>query len=128
LIDDKRIHVDFSQSVSKLHDDVGKKGPLNGLMTRKKYRDEQVEDEYELVFEDSSGSQRIPRQETWKDSKKLKYHRERSRDRDGKHREERGRSIDRYRNERSRDRRERSRDRYKSKRETSRDRYQGRRH
>ncbi|KAI9010157.1 hypothetical protein DFJ74DRAFT_711176 [Hyaloraphidium curvatum] len=59
LIDDRRIHVDFSQSVSKLHKEwmVGRRKALGfggnaELEKRSKYRDERAEaDSYELVFE-----------------------------------------------------------------------------
>ncbi|KAH6568603.1 hypothetical protein BASA60_008559 [Batrachochytrium salamandrivorans] len=60
LIDDRRIHVDFSQSVSKLHREflVGKRGMADsfgdGLEKRRRYRDDAPSHEdhsYDLVFE-----------------------------------------------------------------------------
>lgn len=59
LIDDRRIHVDFSQSVSKLHADflMGKRRALQddktglGLSKKRQYRDQIHEDKYDLVFE-----------------------------------------------------------------------------
>ncbi|KAI9333359.1 RNA binding protein [Zopfochytrium polystomum] len=64
LIDDRRIHVDFSQSVSKLHHDFlsGKRRKLGadeefggkGLQKRKQYRGEASKDEhggFDLVFD-----------------------------------------------------------------------------
>ncbi|KAJ3055183.1 Peptidyl-prolyl cis-trans isomerase cyp6, partial [Rhizophlyctis rosea] len=63
LIDDRRIHVDFSQSVSKLHYDFmrGERrqladgegyGGSRGLERRRKYRDEdERHEDYDLVFE-----------------------------------------------------------------------------
>ncbi|TPX31005.1 hypothetical protein SmJEL517_g05550 [Synchytrium microbalum] len=59
LIDDRRIHVDFSQSVSKLHADfmLGKRRGLEdgegnaGLERKRQYRDQQHKDNYDLVFE-----------------------------------------------------------------------------
>ncbi|KAJ3214539.1 Peptidyl-prolyl cis-trans isomerase cyp6 [Dinochytrium kinnereticum] len=61
LIDDRRIHVDFSQSVSKLHKEfmMGRRRKLEdgefgakGLQKRKQYRDgERQDDGFELVFD-----------------------------------------------------------------------------
>ncbi|KAI8854024.1 cyclophilin-like domain-containing protein [Chytridium lagenaria] len=62
LIDDRRIHVDFSQSVSKLHKEfmMGRRrgledhefGGAKGLQKRKQYRDEDgPSDKYDLVFD-----------------------------------------------------------------------------
>ncbi|TPX40769.1 hypothetical protein SeLEV6574_g06419 [Synchytrium endobioticum] len=59
LIDDRRIHVDFSQSVSKLHSDfmLGKRRALQdgeggaGLERKRQYRDQRQEEKYDLVFE-----------------------------------------------------------------------------
>jgi peptidyl-prolyl cis-trans isomerase-like 4 len=63
LIDDRRIHVDFSQSVSKLHKDwISKRtgnresmGGFNHLQKRTRYRDGEGrgnrEEDYDLVFD-----------------------------------------------------------------------------
>ncbi|KAJ8326005.1 hypothetical protein BDV3_003855 [Batrachochytrium dendrobatidis] len=58
LIDDRRIHVDFSQSVSKLHREFlvskqGKNSFGDGLEKRQRYRDEvsNQNEDYDLVFE-----------------------------------------------------------------------------
>lgn len=63
LIDDRRIHVDFSQSVSKLHQDFlrGDRNPMqesfggsSNLKRRTHYRDEgHSRSKYDLVFEHS---------------------------------------------------------------------------
>jgi peptidyl-prolyl cis-trans isomerase-like 4 len=63
LIDDRRIHVDFSQSVSKLHHNwvVGrqkKMQPGEQFVARKRYRDHvDKQDNYEMVFEHEDGRQ-----------------------------------------------------------------------
>ncbi|KAJ3113596.1 Peptidyl-prolyl cis-trans isomerase cyp6 [Phlyctochytrium bullatum] len=59
LIDDRRIHVDFSQSVSKLHKDfmMGKRRKPgdedfgNGLQKRTQYRDSSRAEDFDLVFD-----------------------------------------------------------------------------
>ncbi|KAI9309430.1 cyclophilin-like domain-containing protein [Cunninghamella echinulata] len=70
LIDDRRIHVDFSQSVSKLHKDwISKRmqanssgksmGGFNDLQKRTRYRegnDKQRGDNYDLVFDEHRNS------------------------------------------------------------------------
>lgn len=63
LIDDRRIHVDFSQSVSKLHQDFlrGDRNPLqesfggsSNLKKRTHYRDEEYSrSKYDMIFEHS---------------------------------------------------------------------------
>jgi peptidyl-prolyl cis-trans isomerase-like 4 len=63
LIDDRRIHVDFSQSVSKLHQDFlrGDRNPMqeafggsSNLKRKTHYRDEGYSrSKYDLVFEHS---------------------------------------------------------------------------
>lgn len=69
LIDDRRIHVDFSQSVSKLHKDwiskrTGGKGESMGgfdnLQKRTRYRDgdESKGENYDLVFDTDKRSQK----------------------------------------------------------------------
>jgi len=59
LIDDRRIHVDFSQSVSKLQAEWrgGREDSLRkqGIQLKKKYRD-QVDDKYQLVFDHDDGT------------------------------------------------------------------------
>ncbi|KAI9140202.1 cyclophilin-like domain-containing protein [Paraphysoderma sedebokerense] len=68
LIDDRRIHVDFSQSVSKLHKDwiVARKkqqggyGGFAGMKKRGRYREEEDNDtdDYRLVFEHGEGGKK----------------------------------------------------------------------
>jgi peptidyl-prolyl cis-trans isomerase-like 4 len=69
LIDDRRIHVDFSQSVSKLHGDWLQQRMLNssrdtglgrGLVQRKQYRDDRETSaaRYDLVFDDEPQKKR----------------------------------------------------------------------
>eukprot|EP00842_Homolaphlyctis_polyrhiza_P005500 jgi/Hompol1/5951/HPOL_001834-RA len=75
LIDERRIHVDFSQSVSKLHKEflLGKRGQADnfgsGLQRRRRYRDDDAnpdEKHYDLVFEhdDTAHGDKIQRVET----------------------------------------------------------------
>ena len=72
LIDDRRIHVDFSQSVSKLHKDwiskrTGGKGESMGgfdnLQKRTRYRDGEDNrgENYDLVFDTDKKDQKRPR-------------------------------------------------------------------
>lgn len=133
LIDDRRIHVDFSQSVSKLHTDwISKRmkgqaeavGGVEGLEKRKRYREENAHergDDYDLVFEPSKRPRDRGR-ENGKDKDKDRgrdSHRDRGRD-DDRHRDrdgdgDRRRDADRHRGrdgDRDRDRgRDRNRDR-----------------
>lgn len=117
LIDDRRIHVDFSQSVSKLHTDwISKRlnnqpatiGGVEGLEKRKRYREETAHergDDYDLVFEPSSKRSKDRDRGREKDHDREK---DRNRDRDrGSHRD-RGRDDDRSHgreNDRDKDRR-----------------------
>jgi peptidyl-prolyl cis-trans isomerase-like 4 len=113
LIDDKRIHVDFSQSVSKLQTDSVQKGPMEGLVTRKKYRDEDVEEKYDLIFEDGlgvKGSSDRGRESDIRRERERDTHRERDRYRE-RSRDKRDSSR---RSRDKRDYRSRSRDRYRS--------------
>ncbi|KAI9287401.1 cyclophilin-like domain-containing protein [Umbelopsis sp. AD052] len=119
LIDDRRIHVDFSQSVSKLHTDwISKRlnnqpatiGGVEGLEKRKRYREETAHergDDYDLVFEPSSKRSKDRDRGREKDHDREKD-RNRDRDRDrGSHRD-RGRDDDRSHgreNDRDKDRR-----------------------
>ncbi|KAJ2999221.1 Peptidyl-prolyl cis-trans isomerase cyp6 [Globomyces sp. JEL0801] len=62
LIDDRRIHVDFSQSVSKLNNEFngGKVSYGNGLEKKTRYRDQiEKEDDYELIFDHQGHSSRV---------------------------------------------------------------------
>ncbi|TPX60297.1 hypothetical protein PhCBS80983_g01868 [Powellomyces hirtus] len=88
LIDDRRIHVDFSQSVSRLHNDflMGKKskmmdddtfGGSSGLERRTRYRGEEAPDDdgYDLVFEhagnlDAEKKRGGARKDTYADDKR----------------------------------------------------------
>jgi len=121
LIDDRRIHVDFSQSVSKLHTDwISKRlnnqsatiGGVEGLEKRKRYREENAHergDDYDLVFEPSSKRSKDRDRGREKEHNREK---DRNRDRDrergrGSHRD-RGKDDDRTRgreNDRDQDRR-----------------------
>ncbi|CAO3680972.1 unnamed protein product [Umbelopsis ramanniana] len=121
LIDDRRIHVDFSQSVSKLHTDwISKRlnnqsatiGGVEGLEKRKRYREENAHergDDYDLVFEPSSKRSKDRDRGREKEHNREKD-RNRDRDRDrgrGGHRD-RGKDDDRSRgreNDRDQDRR-----------------------
>ncbi|CAO3624799.1 unnamed protein product [Cunninghamella blakesleeana] len=107
LIDDRRIHVDFSQSVSKLHKDwIAKRmqsnssskamGGFNDLQKRTRYRevnDNLRGDNYDLVFDEhrkssSSSSKRYQHRSTS----------DRSPDRRSHHYRRQSRSPDRHRN------------------------------
>ncbi|KAM3588905.1 Peptidyl-prolyl cis-trans isomerase-like 4 [Umbelopsis sp. WA50703] len=142
LIDDRRIHVDFSQSVSKLHTDwIAKRlknqpeavGGVEGLEKRKRYREEAAHergDNYDLVFEHSKRPRERSRGGDDDDDRaKDKYkgrdekgrnfdrhsRREDDRRRDNHRHRERESDKDRYR-DRSRDRgRDRDRERYREK-------------
>ncbi|KAK7728543.1 Peptidyl-prolyl cis-trans isomerase-like 4 [Botryosphaeria dothidea] len=134
LIDDHRIHVDFSQSVSKLSDvwrdatnDKRKRahgggfGGVASLEKKRQYRAEDPDDrersskKYGLVFDRDDGRRRRDRSRSPR------------RDRDRDHRRLDHRDSDRYRGKDDRDdrRRDRSRDRYRDdrRRDRSKDRY-----
>lgn len=140
LIDDRRIHVDFSQSVSKLHTDwIAKRlknqpeavGGVEGLEKRKRYREEAAHergDNYDLVFEHSKRPRERSRgrsddrpkdrqrsgDEKGRDSGKYSR-RDDDRRRDSHRHRDRESDRDRYR-DRSKDRgRDRDRERYSEK-------------
>lgn len=127
LIDDRRIHVDFSQSVSKLHTDwISKRmkgqpeavGGVEGLEKRKRYREENAHergDDYELVFEPSKRSRDRGRENDKDKAKDRDSHRDRGRD-DDRHRDrdrdgDRRRDADRHRGRNGDRDRDRGRDR-----------------
>ncbi|KXT05209.1 hypothetical protein AC578_8377 [Pseudocercospora eumusae] len=139
LIDDHRIHVDFSQSVSKLSADWrnttnsktarsrGGFGGIDSLEKRKQYRsqdggrDRDRGGHYDYVFDKKDRSKDSDRDGRSRDDRR---HRSRSRSRSPKrrhgHRDDRRddrRRDDRYRDERPRDR---SRDRYRDDRDSRR--------
>jgi peptidyl-prolyl cis-trans isomerase-like 4 len=126
LIDDRRIHVDFSQSVSKLHQDFlrGDRNPMqesfggsSNLKKRTHYRDEEyARSKYDLVFEhsgDLSGEKK--RKNSDYEERDLKRSNDRySRDKDFSRGKDRDRS---YRRDTDRDgSRDQERDTYKSRR------------
>lgn len=136
LIDDHRIHVDFSQSVSKLSNDWrsttnskmarsrGGFGGIDSLEKRKQYRggDEGGRGErgskYDYVFD--KDRKRESRREHSRD-RNSRRHRSRSRSPRGQDRREQDRDSHRRRDDRDDDRkRRRSRDRYDDRREHSR--------
>ena len=99
LIDDRRIHVDFSQSVSKLHKDwmvkkIGAKkdgvaADLN-LEQRSRYRDDNSSGRkqgsgYDYVFEESSRSSRKEPRRDDRDRDSKDSHRDRDRDSGRRH-------------------------------------------
>lgn len=121
LIDDRRIKVDFSQSVSKMqmpssfNSNFRTKGSIGvGLEKKQKYRDyKQEQNDFGLVFERNH-----------KSDKKKTRSRSRDRERPRSRERERPRSRDRYNRDRygEKDKRQRSKDRDRSPR--SRDREQ----
>lgn len=129
LIDDHRIHVDFSQSVSKLSADWrnttnsktarsrGGFGGIDSLEKRKQYRDDRGRDRggrhYDYVFEEKRKDRAGDRDDYGKDSRK---HRSRSRSPKRRDRYEDDRTDDRYRGD-HRQHRSRSRDRYRDERD-----------
>ncbi|KAF2169213.1 hypothetical protein M409DRAFT_20436 [Zasmidium cellare ATCC 36951] len=135
LIDDHRIHVDFSQSVSKLSADWrnttnsktarsrGGFGGIDSLEKRKQYRDDRGRDRdgrhYDYVFEEKQKERGGDRDEYGRDARK-----QRSRSRSPKRRDryEGDRRDDRYRSER-RPHRSRSRDRHRDERDNRSRRY-----
>ena len=127
LIDDHRIHVDFSQSVSKLSNEWrsttnsktarsrGGFGGIESLEKRRQYRGSDSRrdrgDEYDYVFDKDDRRRKDRQDDSIRDSRR---HRSRSRSprgRDGYERDDYNRSGDRYHDDRRR-RRSRSRDRY----------------
>ncbi|KAI8099379.1 peptidyl-prolyl cis-trans isomerase-like 4 [Halteromyces radiatus] len=87
LIDDRRIHVDFSQSVSKLHKDwISKRmqaaagqsmGGFEDLQKRTRYREgngRQRGDHYDLVFDDDHTSKRSQRSDRHSSERKRSRH------------------------------------------------------
>ncbi|CAO3697358.1 unnamed protein product [Rhizopus microsporus] len=136
LIDDRRIHVDFSQSVSKLHKDwilqrTGRDtmGGFENLTKRTRYREEADTTDtskYEMVFDrddykrQKSAEDRDKKREYSRDRNKRKnYSRERRRDDSRDKYRRRDDSRDRHR------RRDDSRDKYR-RRDDSRDKYRRR--
>lgn len=135
LIDDHRIHVDFSQSVSKLSADwrsttnsktarsKGGFGGIDSLEKRKQYRDDRGRDRdgrhYDYVFEEKRKERGGDKDDFGRDSRK-----QRSRSRSPKRRDryEDDRRDDRYRSER-RHHRSRSRDRHRDDRDSHSRRY-----
>lgn len=129
LIDDHRIHVDFSQSVSKLsnvwrdatnakrkHAHGGGFGGVASLEKKRQYRAEDPDErdrgskKYGMVFDKDDGRRRrdrsrSPRRDRDRDQRRPEY-----RGRDDRDDRRRDRSRDRYRDDRRRDR---SRDRYR---------------
>ncbi|KAL2911533.1 Peptidyl-prolyl cis-trans isomerase-like 4 [Polyrhizophydium stewartii] len=111
LIDDRRIHVDFSQSVSKLHADVllGKRNPIEdygeGFQKRRRFREgnASASNDYDLVFE--HGGDLASEKDDSRSSKRARGDYERDRDRHDRDRDrDRDRNRDRYDRDRDRDR------------------------
>ncbi|ORX61598.1 cyclophilin-like protein [Hesseltinella vesiculosa] len=127
LIDDRRIHVDFSQSVSKLHTDwvskrmasAGQKtmGGFDSLQKRTKYRDareRQRGDDYDLVMDEDDRSDRRDRDRSRRSHRsRSPTHRSDRRSRNDKDRSDKDRSgrdrSERHRSDRDRDRHARDR-------------------
>ncbi|KAL3883550.1 hypothetical protein ACJMK2_029803 [Sinanodonta woodiana] len=96
LIDDRRIHVDFSQSVSKLKWKKGDKGVPDAKEKGKEEDDSLIgskyaikdrsrkNDGYELVFEEEEESEEEPAKKKKKKKQKYKEHKQKSSDSDSK--------------------------------------------
>ncbi|KAF9163151.1 Peptidyl-prolyl cis-trans isomerase cyp6 [Mortierella sp. AD010] len=115
LIDDRRIHVDFSQSVSKLHKDwaskkagmkrsAGGAGDLN-LERRSRYRDSDSSGRqgkhYDYVFEDKNGSRRSDKSRDNRDDRYPSSSERGHRDHDNDRRYENSRGVKRDRSKES---------------------------
>ncbi|KAG2226173.1 hypothetical protein INT45_003318, partial [Circinella minor] len=117
LIDDRRIHVDFSQSVSKLHKDwlsqrFGGKGEALGgfekLEKKTRYREGEGRnrgDDYDLVFEHGREKRRQQEQEQEGEERESDQPRQQHRDRGHDRDHDRGNSSRNDRNDRYRDNR-----------------------
>jgi peptidyl-prolyl cis-trans isomerase-like 4 len=126
LIDDRRIHVDFSQSVSRLHAEAlnGRAQSFNtqslgsGLERKQKYRDKKDSGkEHSFVFDEPSSNRRRPVDDRGRREKDRHRKEDEERSRDDRHRKDpRARSRDRSRDDwryyqKSVGREDRSRDR-----------------
>lgn len=100
IIDDRRIKVDFSQSVSKLQNSLASGHGIYGKGLEKKPEEKETE-KYELIFESNDGSRVAPRKE------KSSYKRARSRSRDSRDRKDRDRG-ERSHRDRDEDRHDRN--------------------
>ena len=126
LIDDRRIHVDFSQSVSKMQQGGQRRLPQTAQL---RIKDLSRKDGYDYVYSDEEDGGDRSRKNKKKESRETRDERDRTRKRRSKSREKRGKSRSRSRERRdrarssSRDRRRRrSRSRSRNRRPRSRSR------